>query len=220
LVRRLRGSTHQVTGSIENLKVTHAEDVHLAEAILARRTTSTTTTTALASTPTPEKRNTAVPFRIGHGYDVHPFAEGRRLFLGGVEFSSAEQGLLGHSDADVVLHALCDALLGAAGMGDIGHLFPPSDMRHKDRRSTEFLDEVRARLNTAGWTVGNVDITILAEKPKIGPMADAMRREIAVHLGIEHDQIGIKATTNEGLGFIGRGEGIAVHATALLVRLH
>ena len=156
--------------------------------------------------------------RVGHGYDVHAFAEGRRLFLGGVEFPEATHGLLGHSDADVILHALCDALLGAAGMGDIGKLFPPSDMRHKDRRSTEFLDEVKTRLDAAGWRIGNVDITVLAEFPKINPQADAIKAEISVHLGIEPERIGVKATTNEGLGFVGRGEGIAAHATALLFR--
>src|SRR5262249_41431933 len=101
-----------------------------------------------------------------------------------------------------------------------GHLFPPTDLRHKDRRSTEFLEEVRTRLETAGWRIGNVDITILAEKPKIGIKADAMKEQIAVHLGIESEQIGIKATTNEGMGFVGRGEGIAVHATTLLIRAH
>lgn len=157
--------------------------------------------------------------RVGHGYDVHPFAAGRRLFLGGVEFPEAAMGLQGHSDADVILHALCDALLGAAGIGDIGKLFPPSDMRHKDRRSTEFVDEVKARLDAAGWRVGNVDITVLAEFPKINSRADEIRAKIAVHLGIEPERIGVKATTNEGLGFVGRGEGIAAHATALLFQI-
>ncbi|MEI6431481.1 MAG: 2-C-methyl-D-erythritol 2,4-cyclodiphosphate synthase [bacterium] len=157
--------------------------------------------------------------RVGQGYDVHPFEAGRRLFLGGVEFPEASLGLKGHSDADVVLHALCDALLGAAGMGDIGKLFPPSDMRHKNRRSTEFLDEVKTHLDAAGWRVGNVDITVLAEFPKINPRADAIKTEIAVHLGIGTERIGVKATTNEGLGFVGRGEGIAAHAVALLFRI-
>jgi 2-C-methyl-D-erythritol 4-phosphate cytidylyltransferase/2-C-methyl-D-erythritol 2,4-cyclodiphosphate synthase len=206
LVRRLRGSTHQTPGSPENIKVTRPEDLALAEAVLAYRAGPSPTRTA---TPT---------IRIGHGYDVHPFAAGRRLFLGGIEFPDAPRGLLGHSDADVVLHAVCDALLGAAGMGDIGMLFPPSDMAHKDRRSTEFLGEVHARITAAGWHVGNVDVTILAEAPRIGPKADEMRRNIATQLDITPEQIGIKATTSEGLGFVGRGEGIAAHATALLLR--
>ncbi len=218
-----------VTGSPENLKVTRPEDLALAEAILMRRAHLTpvvppsseepgVSVTSHLSPNTQPPNQRLPPFRIGHGYDVHQFARGRKLFLGGVEFAGEEQGLLGHSDADVVLHALCDALLGAAGMPDIGKLFPPSDMRHKDRRSTEFLDEVKGRLDTAGWDIGNVDITILAEKPKIGPKAEIMKETIGVHLGIENAQIGIKATTNEGMGFVGRSEGIAVHSTVLLFR--
>jgi 2-C-methyl-D-erythritol 2,4-cyclodiphosphate synthase len=118
----------------------------------------------------------------------------------------------------VILHAVCDALLGAAGLGDIGRLFPPTEEAHRDRRSTEFLREVQSRIAADGWQVANVDITVLAETPKIGPKADEMRRAIAAELAISPEQVGIKATTNEGLGFIGRGEGIAAHATALLLR--
>jgi 2-C-methyl-D-erythritol 2,4-cyclodiphosphate synthase len=154
--------------------------------------------------------------RIGHGYDVHPFAEGRRLFLGGVEFPDAPRGLMGHSDADALLHAVCDALLGAAGLGDIGKLFPPSDMAHKDRSSVEFLREVRRHLHAGGWRVGNLDVTVLAETPRIGPRAEAIKQVIAEALEITPAQVGVKATTNEGMGFVGRGEGIAVHATALI----
>lgn len=205
-------------GSPENLKVTRPEDLALAEAILARRHAITT------GSPLPssgEGQGVGTDFRIGHGYDVHPFAdasENRTLFLGGVAFPESPRGMKAHSDGDVLLHALCDALLGAAGLGDIGKLFPPSDARHKDRPSIEFLREVAARLRADGWRVGNVDVTVLAEAPKIGPRADDMKRLISVELGISPPQVGIKATTNEGLGFIGRGEGIAVHATALLVR--
>ncbi|GAB4464375.1 MAG: bifunctional 2-C-methyl-D-erythritol 4-phosphate cytidylyltransferase/2-C-methyl-D-erythritol 2,4-cyclodiphosphate synthase [Armatimonadaceae bacterium] len=191
-----------IPGSSENLKVTHPGDLALAEAILARR----------------EEAVRVPEFRVGFGYDVHPFAEGRRLYLGGVEFTEADRGLLGHSDADVLLHAVCDALLGAAGMGDIGKLFPPSDMRHKDRRSTEFLSEVKARLDEAGWQIVNLDITVLAEKPKIGPRSEVIRETIGVLISVDPSRIGLKATTNEGLGFIGREEGIAVHAVAMLVR--
>lgn len=155
-------------------------------------------------------------FRIGHGYDIHPFAPGRPLWLGGVHFPDSPLGLAGHSDADVLLHALCDALLGAAGLGDIGTYFPPSDMRHKDRPSIEFVGEVRALLAERGWRVGNVDITVIAEIPKIGPRADQMKAVIAAALEVSVDAVGIKATTNEGLGFVGRREGICAHAVALL----
>ena len=158
------------------------------------------------------------PFCVGHGYDVHRLTEGRPLWLGGVHFPDSPLGLLGHSDADVLLHALCDALLGAVGLEDIGRHFPPSDPRHKDRASIEFLEEVAALLKAAGWSVGNVDITVLAELPKIGPRASEMKQRIAVALEIAPEQVNIKATTNEGMGFIGRREGIAAHAVALLFR--
>jgi len=203
LVRRLGREVRLTPGSPENLKVTRPEDLELAEAILARRHN----TAAMTST-----------LRIGHGYDVHQLAEGRKLFLGGVEFPDAPRGLLGHSDADVLLHAVCDALLGAAGLGDIGTWFPPSDLAHKDRSSVEFLREVRARLDAEGYHVANVDVTVLAEVPKIGPRAEAMKQIIADTLKITSGQVGIKATTNETMGFVGRGEGIAVHAVALIYR--
>ena len=203
LVRRIGRVVQLVPGSPENLKVTHPADLALAEAILARR----------------EGAAAAAPdVRIGYGYDVHPFADGRRLFLGGVEFRDAPRGLLGHSDADVLLHALCDALLGAAGMGDIGDLFPNTDPAHKDRPSIEFLREVKARLDAEGYRIANVDITVLAEAPKIGPRAAEMKNTIAAALGVTPGRVGVKATTNEGMGFVGRGEGVAVHAAALLFR--
>jgi 2-C-methyl-D-erythritol 2,4-cyclodiphosphate synthase/2-C-methyl-D-erythritol 4-phosphate cytidylyltransferase len=216
-----------VTGSSENLKVTRPEDLAFAEAILLRRQSLPETGPPALAAPPPDAtapaaaapRDPAVapcPFRVGQGYDVHAFAEGRPLYLGGVAFPEAKRGLLGHSDADVLLHAVCDALLGAAGLGDIGRLFPPSDALHKDRPSIEFLQEVKARLDAAGWLVGNVDVTVLAEEPKIGPRADDIRARIAVVLDIETSQVSVKATTNERMGFVGRGEGIAAHATALL----
>ena len=155
-------------------------------------------------------------FRIGHGYDIHAFAEGRPLWLGGVHFHDSPIGLLGHSDADVLLHALCDALLGAAGLADIGKYFPPSDSRHKDRPSIEFVGEVCALLSERGWKIGNVDMTVLAEFPKIGPRADEMKAVLSAALQIPTTAIGIKATTNEGLGFVGRKEGICAHAVALI----
>jgi 2-C-methyl-D-erythritol 2,4-cyclodiphosphate synthase len=139
------------------------------------------------------------------------------MYLGGVHFPEADRGLAGHSDADALLHAVCDALLGAAGLGDIGTHFPPSDNRHRDRRSTEFLQEVGQAIANAGWQVGNMDVMVLAETPRLGPRVEQIRQVISQILGITPEQISIKATTNEGLGFIGRGEGIAVHATALLM---
>jgi 2-C-methyl-D-erythritol 4-phosphate cytidylyltransferase/2-C-methyl-D-erythritol 2,4-cyclodiphosphate synthase len=201
------GGGYLVLGSPENLKVTQPEDLALAEAILMRR-----------HTPPPSSPGGGVPpFRIGYGYDVHPFAEGRPMYLGGVHFPEADRGLQGHSDADALLHAVCDALLGAAGLGDIGTYFPPSDNRHKNRRSTEFLQEVGQAIENAGWQVGNMDVMVLAETPRLGPRVEQIRHVISQILGITPEQISIKATTNEGLGFIGRGEGIAVHATALLM---
>ncbi len=202
LVRRLAHPVELVPGSPENLKVTRPEDRALAEAILAARE---------GAAPPPG-------MRIGYGYDVHPFAPGRRLFLGGVEFEGAGRGLLGHSDADVLLHAVCDALLGAAGLGDIGKLFPNTDPAHKDRPSLDFLREVAGRLAGEGYRVANVDITLLAEAPKIGPHAAQIKRNVARALGIAADQVGVKATTNEGMGFVGRGEGVAAHAVALIYR--
>ncbi|MCB2154705.1 2-C-methyl-D-erythritol 2,4-cyclodiphosphate synthase [bacterium] len=157
------------------------------------------------------------PFAVGFGYDVHRFAEGRRLVLGGVEIRS-DLGLLGHSDADVLLHAVCDALLGAAALGDIGHFFPNDDPKWKDADSRVLLREVRRQMTVHGWSVGNVDATLVAERPKIAPHIDAMRAIISEDLGIPPYRIGIKATTNEGMGFVGRGEGIAAMATALLFR--
>ncbi|CAN5314818.1 2-C-methyl-D-erythritol 2,4-cyclodiphosphate synthase [soil metagenome] len=157
------------------------------------------------------------PFATGLGYDVHAFAAGRRLILGGVEIPS-EVGLLGHSDADVLLHAICDALLGAAGLPDIGHYFPNTDARWKDVSSRELLREVLKYITAAGWRVGNIDATLIAEKPRIAPHVDAMKRNIAKDLAIDVTQVAIKATTNERMGFVGREEGIAAMATCLLMR--
>lgn len=160
----------------------------------------------------------SVLFRIGHGYDIHPFAPERPLWLGGVHFPESPLGLAGHSDADALLHALCDALLGAAGLPDIGKHFPPSDPRHKDRPSIEFVEEVRALLAERGWRVGNVDMTVIAEVPKLGPRVEQMKATIATALDLSPNAVGIKATTNEGLGFVGRREGICAHAVALIYR--
>ena len=153
--------------------------------------------------------------RIGHGYDVHRLTEGRKLILGGVDIPY-EKGLLGHSDADVLTHAIMDALLGAAALGDIGKLFPDTNPAYAGADSLVLLERVRERLSKAGYRVGNIDATILAQRPKLAPHIPQMRANLADRLGIEVDQVSVKATTEEGLGFTGTGEGMAAHAVCLL----
>ena len=182
-------------GCEENLKITTPVDLTLAEAILKRRKT----------------------MRIGHGYDVHRLTEGRRLILGGVEIPF-ERGLDGHSDADVLVHALMDALLGAAGLRDIGVLFPDNDPAYKNISSMLLLDRVMQTLERAGYAVGNVDVTVLAQRPKLKDYIPVMRENLAYAMKIPLDCVNIKATTEEGLGFTGSGEGIACHAVCLLER--
>ena len=152
-------------------------------------------------------------FRSGIGYDAHRFGEGRKLVLGGVEIAH-ERGLEGHSDADVLTHAIADALLGAIGERDIGHHFPNSDEAIRGISSLEILRRVREILTAQNWRVVNVDATLIAEAPRIGPHLAAMRGEISAALGIEMTRVGIKATTNEGIGALGRGEGMAAMAVA------
>ncbi len=154
--------------------------------------------------------------RIGVGYDSHRFIEGRPLIVGGVTIPYSS-GLDGHSDADVLSHAVVDALLGAMAAGDIGTLFPNTDADQKDRSSMEFLREVRDLLSRSEYVVGNIDVVIIAEEPRMAPHVPAMRAAIAGALGIESEVISIKGKTNEGMGAIGKGEGIAVHAVALLL---
>lgn len=154
--------------------------------------------------------------RIGHGYDVHRFAEGSFITLGGVRIEH-HSGLLAHSDGDVLLHALCDALLGAAALGDIGKHFPDSDPAFKGADSRMLLRHVLELIKGKGWQVGNIDATIVAQAPKMATHIDAMRAVIAEDLNVTVDQVNVKATTTEKLGFTGREEGIAVHAVALLV---
>ena len=156
--------------------------------------------------------------RIGHGYDVHRLVEGRKLILGGVDIPH-EKGLLGHSDADVLTHAIMDALLGAAALGDIGKLFPDNDPAYAGADSLVLLEWVGERLTQAGYRVGNIDATILAQRPKLAPHIPQMRANLAARLGLNPDQISVKATTEEGLGFTGAGEGMAAHAVCLLERL-
>lgn len=154
-------------------------------------------------------------FRIGQGYDAHRFQEGRRLVLGGVDIDYA-RGMAAHSDGDVVLHAVCDALLGAAGLGDIGKHFPDSDASFEGIDSRILLRDVSRKLLGLSYAVGNIDITIIAQMPRMSPHIEAMRRNIAEDLGIGVEAVNVKATTTEGMGFEGRGEGIAVQAVALL----
>lgn len=153
--------------------------------------------------------------RVGFGYDVHAFTPGRPLILGGVPIAY-EQGLAGHSDADTVIHAIVDALLGAAALGDIGTHFPSHDPRWKDQPSSIFLDYTRALLAQHGWQISNIDSTIVAERPRLAPHIEAMRTHIAAQLHLSIEQVSVKATTTDGLGFAGRREGIACYAVALL----
>jgi len=154
--------------------------------------------------------------RIGNGYDVHRLVEGRRLVIGGVEIPH-EKGLLGHSDADVLLHAVCDALLGAAGMGDIGRHFPDSDPRFKGIASVKLLDETVRLLDQRGFRIHNIDATIVAEQPRMSPHIARMVEIIASVVGTGQPSVNVKATTTEGLGFIGRGEGIAAYAVCSII---
>ena len=157
--------------------------------------------------------------RIGHGYDVHRLVEGRALILGGVTVPF-DRGLLGHSDADVLTHAVMDALLGAAALGDIGKLFPDSDAAYAGADSIALLERVTALLREHGWQVGNVDATVVAQAPRLAPYIPEMRRRLAEAMGLDVDCVSVKATTEERLGFTGSGEGMAAHAVALIERLN
>lgn len=153
--------------------------------------------------------------RIGHGYDVHKLVEGRKLILAGVEIPY-EKGLLGHSDADVLTHALMDSLLGACALGDIGHLFPDKDPAYEGADSLKLLDEVVQLLRKKHFCPGNVDMTVIAQEPKLAPYIPQMRENLALRLGLPPDRVSVKATTEEHLGFTGRGEGIAAHAVCMV----
>lgn len=158
-----------------------------------------------------------INFRVGIGYDVHKLVDGRKLFLGGIEIPS-DKGLEGHSDADVLLHSICDALLGAASLGDIGKHFPNTDVRFKNISSLVLLEKVNELISNNGYSIGNIDSTVLAEKPKLLPYIEQMRNKIAETLKLNLEQVSIKATTNEKIGFIGREEGIAAISIALLYK--
>ena len=154
--------------------------------------------------------------RIGQGYDVHAFGDGDHVVLGGVRIAHG-RGVLAHSDGDVVIHALCDAILGALALGDIGRHFPPSDPQWKDANCRAFLRHCTGLARERGWRLGNADVTVICEQPKVGPHAAAMREALAADTGVAVDAISVKATTSEKLGFTGRGEGIAAMAVCLLV---
>ena len=156
-------------------------------------------------------------FRTGIGFDVHAFAEGRKLILGGVQIPY-EKGLLGHSDADVLLHAICDALLGSLALGDIGKHFPDTDAKYKDANSMELLKNVFGLINSKGYKIGNVDAVVAMQKPKLAPYLDEMRINISTALETSLEQISVKATTTEKLGFVGREEGVSSFATVLLIK--
>jgi 2-C-methyl-D-erythritol 2,4-cyclodiphosphate synthase len=154
-------------------------------------------------------------YRIGHGFDAHRLVEGRRLVLGGVDIPF-EKGLLGHSDADVLTHAICDALLGAAAMGDIGRMFPDTDERYRGISSLVLLEHVAKAISSAGYRVSNIDTTVAVQAPRLAPYVELMRENIAKAVGVETGQISVKATTTEKMGFTGRGDGIAAWAVALI----
>ncbi|HKJ65266.1 MAG TPA: 2-C-methyl-D-erythritol 2,4-cyclodiphosphate synthase, partial [Desulfopila sp.] len=184
-----------VMGAESNIKITRPEDLIMAEKLLMQADST--------------------PLRIGHGFDAHRFAPGRRLVLGGVEINH-HQGLAGHSDADVVTHAICDAILGALGLGDIGRHFPDSADEYKDIYSILLLERVSETMHRAGFIIGNIDITVVCQQPKLTPGIDDMRRTLARACGAESSQLNIKATTTEKMGYTGREEGISCHAVALL----
>jgi len=204
----VRWAGHPVTvvpGSPDNIKITRPLDIEIARLLFSRR-----------SEEKPGVNQSGI--RIGQGIDYHRLVEGRRLILGGVEIPF-EKGLEGHSDADALLHAVCDALLGAAGLGDIGRHFPDTYPAYRGRDSLYFLGEVGKKIGAAGWAVVNIDATILLQRPKIAPYADKMRLNIAETLGIDIRDVSVKATTTEEMNAEGRGEGASVQAVALLTRI-
>jgi 2-C-methyl-D-erythritol 4-phosphate cytidylyltransferase/2-C-methyl-D-erythritol 2,4-cyclodiphosphate synthase len=206
VVRRAGHRVTVVPGSPNNIKITRPLDLDIAELLISRRSREGGFADMNGST-----------LRIGQGVDYHRLTEGRRLILGGVEIPF-EKGLEGHSDADVLSHAVCDALLGAAAIGDIGRHFPDTDPSNLGRNSLEFLCEVRAMVETAGWNICNIDTTLLVQRPKLAPHLDDMKKNIAASLGLEPEDVNIKATTTEGMNAEGRGEGISAQAVALLYR--
>jgi len=198
LVERIGAKVKMIDGSYENIKITTPEDLIMAEALMKN------------------KKSGAINFRSGLGYDSHRFAYGRKLILGGVEISF-DKGLQGHSDADALIHAICDALLGAAGCADIGRHFPDTDPAYKDISSLILLVRVKKIIEEKGISIINIDATVIMEKPKLSTYAAAMIKNIATALDVPEEIVNIKAKTNEGMGFIGRGEGVAVFAIATVI---
>jgi len=194
-IESIGGSVRVVPGDPANLKVTTSEDLEILRKLMDESPT----------------------IRTGIGYDIHRFGPGLRLVIGGIEIPEAD-GLAGHSDADVLTHAICDALLGAAGMPDIGVLFPNTDPAYAGIDSQNLAVDVAARLAAAGWRTENVDSTVVAERPKISGYVPAMRERLAKSLGVQPDRVNVKATTNEGLGALGAAEGIAAYAIATIIR--
>jgi 2-C-methyl-D-erythritol 4-phosphate cytidylyltransferase/2-C-methyl-D-erythritol 2,4-cyclodiphosphate synthase len=200
LVERLGHPVWLVEGDPDNIKITHPEDVRRSEQALRRRG---------------GRLSSRATTRCGIGYDAHRFAEDRPLVLAGVQLRES-RGLLGHSDGDLVCHAICDALLGAIGEGDIGRHFPDSDPAYRGINSLSLLQRVGHTIQTCGWEVENIDVVVIAEEPRLAPHAEKMRQALAEAVGIEAGRISVKGKTTEGLGFIGRGEGMAAQAIAVL----
>ncbi len=206
VVRWAGSPVRVVPGSPDNIKITRPLDLDIAEALISGK-------------PGAVDRGAMGEYalRIGQGIDYHRLVEGRKLILGGVEIPF-DRGLEGHSDADALAHAVCDALLGAAGMGDIGMHFPDTDPSNRNRPSLEFLKMVRGKIQAAGWTIGNVDATLLLQRPRVAPYAASMKQNIAEALGLDVGGVSIKATTTEGMNAEGHGEGISAQAIALIYR--
>jgi 2-C-methyl-D-erythritol 2,4-cyclodiphosphate synthase/2-C-methyl-D-erythritol 4-phosphate cytidylyltransferase len=199
-----------------NIKVTTPDDLDQARLILAGQISSNTSTST-STEKVSQARLSGPAFRIGQGFDVHRLVEGRPLILGGIEVPF-ELGLDGHSDADVLTHAIINALLGAAGLGDIGRHYPPTDPTIKGISSLQMLSELYRKIQAEGWQLGNLDATVVAQKPKLAPYVAEIRRKLAATLGVDENQLNVKATTTEKLGFAGRLEGLEGQAVALLVR--
>lgn len=204
LVENIGHQVYLSQGSYDNIKITTPEDIPTAEAISGRMEASTV-----------EKKGVTSMVRIGHGYDVHRLVEGRKLILGGVNIPW-EKGLLGHSDADVLVHAVMDALLGAAALGDIGQHFPDTDPAYAGADSIKLLQNVGGLLAKEGYAIGNIDCTVLAQQPKLKPFIPEMRQTIANALKLSVNQVSVKATTEEGLGFTGAGDGVAAHSVCII----
>lgn len=214
LVENIGHQVYLSQGSYDNIKITTPEDIPTAEAI-SERMEAISAKEEASSAQLAQKEGATSMVRIGHGYDVHRLVEGRKLILGGVNIPW-EKGLLGHSDADVLVHAVMDALLGAAALGDIGQHFPDTDPAYAGADSIELLQNVGGLLEKEGYGIGNIDCTILAQQPKLKPFIPEMRQTIADALKLSVSQVSVKATTEEGLGFTGAGDGIAAHSVCII----